>query len=238
VNGPSALLVIPARGDSRGIPRKNARPFLGRPLIAWTIDAARDSGVAARILLSTEDEEIAELARAEGAEVVERPAELARDETPTAPVVKHALERSGAQGGLVLVLEPTSPGRRPEHVREAVELLASSEADSVASVCEVPHHQVAEKQLRLGEDGLLSGLDGGHIRSMTHRRQDLPVRYAFDGLIFGCRTELIRRDDPTLWGEQVAGLRVHHRYSIDLDRPEDWAPAEARMRELLAEESG
>jgi N-acylneuraminate cytidylyltransferase len=227
------LGVIPARGDSKAIPRKNVKPFLGRPLLVWTVEAARESGVLDRLVVSTEDEEIAGVARGCGAEVVERPAELASDETPTAPVVRHALEALGHDPAGVLVLEPTSPARRPEHVREAAALLAG--ADSVASVSEVPHHYAAAKQLRVGADGTLAGLDGTHPGELRHRRQELEVVYAFNGLVFGCRAELARRDPPTLWGERVVAHVVEPRFALDLDRPEDWPAAEARMRELLAE---
>ena len=236
------LAVVPARGTSTGIPRKNVRELLGRPLLAWTVEAALASGVCERVLVSTEDDEIAETARACGAEVpFLRPQELARDDTPTAPVVRHALDwlRAGGEAlpELVLVLEPTSPTRRPAHIREAVELLASSGADSVASVSEVPHHHVAEKQLRLAGDGALTGLDGTPVGAMTHRRQDLPVRYALNGLVFACRSELLLREPPTLWGDRVLGFVVDPRFAVDLDGPEDWAVAEARLREILASEA-
>src|SRR5437867_3952753 len=127
------VAIVPARGSSRGIPRKNVKDLLGRPLLAWTVDAARESGVCDRIVVSTDDEEIAAVARGCGAETpFLRQAELARDKTPTAPVVKDALERLHDRFDYVLVLEPTSPTRRPHHVREAAELLLESSADSLA----------------------------------------------------------------------------------------------------------
>jgi CMP-N-acetylneuraminic acid synthetase len=236
------LAFVPARAGSRGIPRKNAKPFLGRPLLAWSIDAALQSGVCDRVVVSTDDEEIAALARELGAESpFLRPAALAADDTPTAPAVRHALdslrEYEGWEPDTVLVLEPTSPSRRPEHVRGAAELLRESGADSVASVSAVPHHYVPSKLLRLAEDGSISALDGGHVADMTHRRQDLPVHYAFDGLIFGCAARVVLQEPPTLWGERVVGYVCDPAYAIDLDRPEDWVPAEARVRALLEAES-
>jgi CMP-N-acetylneuraminic acid synthetase len=221
------VVVVPARGGSKGIPRKNLKPFLGRPLLAWTVDVALEADVGP-VLVSTEDAEIAEVARDAGAEVVERPAELAGDEVPTAPAVRHAVDGSGAE--LVLVLEPTAPARLASHVRDALALLESSGADSVATVSEVPYHYTAEKQLRLGAGGALTAADGRPVAAMTHRRQDVEPAYAFNGLVWGCRAEVLEGD--TLWGERVVGLVVDPRYAIDLDRPEDWQPAEARMREL------
>jgi CMP-N,N'-diacetyllegionaminic acid synthase len=230
------LALIPARGGSRGIPRKNVKEFLGRPLLAWAVDAAQASGVCERIVVSTEDEEIASIGRAAGAEVpFIRPAELASDEASTAVVARHALDAlrvsDGWQPEHVLVLEPTSPARRPEHVREAAALLR--EADSVASISEVPHHYTPSKVLRLSADGAIEGADGTPVMNMIHRRQDLPPAYAFNGVVFGCHAGLLRNDPPTLWGKRVAGYVMDPGYAIDLDRPEDWLPAEVRVRELV-----
>ena len=240
---PLALLaLVPARGASVSILRKNARLFLGRPLLAWAVEAALESGACDRVVVSTDDEEIAEIGREAGAEVpFLRPAGLARDDTPTAPVVRHAVDWLAEEGWTpagVLVLEPTSPARRPFHLLEAAELLARPDVDSVASVSEVPHHYVPGKLLRLGDDGTIAGVDGTPVRDMTHRRQDLKAAYAFNGLTFGCKTRLVLADPPTLWGERVVAQVVDPRYALDLDRPEDWAPAELRMREILDAEGG
>lgn len=237
----SLLAVIPARGGSKGIPRKNVRDFLGKPLLAWTIETAAKSGVFNRIVLSTEDEEIARIGREYGAEVpFLRPSELAQDTTPTAPVVRHAMEwfrdHEGWVPDFVAVLEPTSPLRRPFHVKEAAEILVSRDADSVASISEVPHHYSPCKALVLGSDNTLAGVGGTHVRDMVHRRQDLPVHYTFNGLWFSCRADLLWRDPPTLWGNRIVGYLVEPKYSVDLDRPEDWVAAEARMHAILDEE--
>jgi CMP-N-acetylneuraminic acid synthetase len=242
VSGSGPFLgLVPARGRSKSIPRKNVRDFAGRPLLAWTIDAAQASGSLDRVLCSTDDEEIAQVARDCGAEVpFLRPAGLAEDTTPTAPVVRHALdslrEHDGFAPRYVMVLEPTSPARRPHHVREAARLLADSGADSLASVSVIPHHYVPEKLLRLAGDGTIAGVDGRAVGEMVHRRQDLPTYHAFNGLVFACRAELLRADPPTLWGERVLGYVIDACYAVDLDEMADWAPAEARLREILAEE--
>jgi CMP-N,N'-diacetyllegionaminic acid synthase len=232
------LAVIPARAGSKGIPRKNVRPFLGKPLLVWAVEVALASEVFDRVVVSTDEEEIAELGRSAGAEApFLRPPELAADETPTAPVVRHALDELGESPKHVLVVEPTSPARQPFHLREAADLLVASGADSVASVSAVPHHFDPAKQLRLAADGTIAGQDGTPVAELSHRRQELSTLYAFDGIVFGCRAELVRRDPPTLWGERVVGYVVDPRYAIDLDRREDWAAAEARVRDLLAAEA-
>ncbi len=232
------LAVIPARGGSKGIPRKNVRAFLGKPLLAWTVLAAQKSQVADRIVVSTDDEEIAAICRSLDVEIpFLRPHELAGDEVPTGPVIRHALDwmhgNDGWVPGHVLVLEPTSPGRRTQHIREAAALLINSGADTVASVSEIPHHYVPPKALQLQRDGVVVGADGTHPREMIHRRQELPRYYAFNGLIFACKVELLLQDSPTLWGERVLGYVVDAEYSVDLDRHGDWVPAEAQLRLIL-----
>src|SRR3989344_2196891 len=129
------LGIIPARGGSKVIPRKNIKPFLGKPLIVWAIAALKESGVVSRIIVSTDDDEIASVARAYGAEVpFMRPAELAEDSTPTLPVLVHALswlkENEGYTPEYVVLFEPTSAGKRPFHIREVVETLLQTGADS------------------------------------------------------------------------------------------------------------
>lgn len=235
----SVLALVPARGASKSIPRKNVKPFLGRPLIAWTIESALAAHACARVVVSTDDEEIAAVARAEGAEVpFLRPAGLATDDALTGPVVRHAVdwlrEHEGFTPVAVLVLEPTSPGRRPEHVREAAGLLLRPEVDSIAGVSPLPHVHV--KALAVDADGTLTAIDGRHPRDLTHRRQDVPVAYAFNGISYGCKTAVVMQDPPSLWGDRVLAQVVDPRYAIDLDRPEDWAPGEARLRELLGAE--
>src|ERR671933_1940916 len=124
------LGLIPARGGSKGIPGKNLAPLCGRPLLAWTVGAACAAGSLDRVVVSTDSDEIAAAARELGADVLERPAELARDDTPMRDVVLHALEELGRPEVLAL-LQPTSPLRRAAHVDEAVALLRRSGADCV-----------------------------------------------------------------------------------------------------------
>lgn len=235
------VAVITARGGSKGIPRKNIRNFLGKPLLAWTIEAARESGLFARVILSTEDEEIAQVGKDYGADApFLRPSELAGDTTPTAPVIQHAVEwlreREGWTPKFVMILEPTSPSRRAFHIREAAELLVASEADSLASVSEVPHHYNPLKVLKREADGAIAGMQGTHIRDMIHRRQELPTYYAFNGLLFSCRADVLYEKPPTIWGQKVVGYVVDQKYNLDIDAPDDWVVAEMRMQNILREE--
>jgi CMP-N-acetylneuraminic acid synthetase len=235
----SCLAVIPARGGSKSIPRKNILPFAGKPLLCWTLDVARDSGCFDGILLSTDDPEIADVARRHGLPVPWlRPADLARDNSPTAPAIRHALDRyredSGRNPDFVFVLEPTAPARHVRHLREAVELLATGAFESLSGISEVPHHYVPEKQLRRLPDGRIEGLQGTPLPKMIHRRQDLPTTYAFNGLVWACASALLDQDPPRLWGERNGSLLIDARHAIDLDTPEDWDIGERRMQHLLS----
>jgi len=125
------LAITPARGGSKGIPRKNLRPLCGEPLIAWTIKAAKASRLVDRYVVSTEDGEIAETARRYGAEVIDRPKELAGDEVPTLPVLQHALTQQAAD--TVVVLQATSPIRDPDLIDRCIERFRGTDADSLAT---------------------------------------------------------------------------------------------------------
>lgn len=236
------LALIPARGGSRGIPRKNIRPFLGRPLIEWTVETAVGSNVFSHIVVSTDDRETADIALRAGAEApFLRPQSIAGDQSPTLDAILHALdwyrEEKGWSPELVFILEPTSPTRRPDHIREAVALFDDPSVDTVASISEVPHHFVPEKVLKVEDSGDLTGVDGRHIRSMIHRRQDLPVSWALNGLIYAVRGECLQGDSPTIWGTRVVGLRIEDEYVVDIDGPADWPIAEDRMRAILENEN-
>jgi CMP-N,N'-diacetyllegionaminic acid synthase len=212
------LALIPARGGSKGIPRKNLAPLGGRPLLAWTIEAALRSRAVTRTVVSTEDDEIAEAARELGAEVLARPPELAADDTPMQPVIAHALEELGPSDVLVL-LQPTSPLRRAEHVDEAVDLLLASGADSVVSVVEVPHRY---------RPGSLMALDGDRLVRLADdhaaTRQEKPLVYARNGpAVLALRPDRIGTD---LYGGDCRPYVMSARESLDVDEPFDLEFAE------------
>ena len=127
------LGVIPARGGSKGIPRKNVKQINGKPLIAWTIEAARESKMIDRYVVSTEDEEIAQIVRGNSAEVLSRPSALATDEAATISVIQHAIEQIPCD--VVVLLQVTSPIRRPGLIDECVREFKDNEYDSLATGC-------------------------------------------------------------------------------------------------------
>ena len=220
------LGLIPARGGSKGIPRKNVRDLGGRPLLAWTAEAALAARRLSRVVLSTDDPEIAEVGRRFGLEVpFLRPAELARDETPTLPVVRHALvelEKAGGRFDAVCLLQPTSPFRRPEDIDGCIELLESAGLDAVVSVLPVPPEHNPHWVYFRGEDFLLR-LATGEAEPIP-RRQELPPAFHRDGAVYVTRRDVLVEGD-SLYGRRLGGYVVEMR-SMNLDTPADWERAE------------
>lgn len=229
------LGLVTARGGSKGIPGKNLKLLAGKPLLAYTIDAARACGAFERLILSTEDQEIADAARAMWCDTpFLRPAELARDDTPHLPVVQHAVrwmaERVDYHADVVMILQPTSPLRSAEDIVAALALLESSGADSVLSVSEVPGHSHPMRTLRLDADGrAMLFATGEPVRKRINRRQDLPEAWVMNGAIYACRTSVLFADAPSLYGDHVVGYRMPAERSVSIDDMADWAEAERAL---------
>ncbi len=225
--------MIPARGGSKGIPRKNLAEFGGRPLIAHTIEAALASRHVDRVMVSTEDDEIAEVAQACGAELpFVRPADLATDEAPGDAVSRHWLEwvRDQAPGPWAVVhLQATSPLRTAEDIDRSIELLASGEWPCVASVCPVSDHPAY--MYRLVDERAESFLDASALPSHRQRAEEL---FRLNGAIFATCFEAalkIGKFHARPFGAYVMPAER----SIDIDTPLDLAVAETIYRQLVAE---
>lgn len=220
------LAIVPARSGSKGVPGKNVRPLAGRTLLDYVAAAARGSGVIDRIVLSTDDEAIAEAGRGAGLEVpFLRPPDLARDETPMLPVLQHAvaqLEKDGWTAEFVVLLQPTSPLRTAAHVRDAVTLLRESGADSVVTVVEVPKHLSPDYVMRI-EDGVLRPFlpEGARVT----RRQDVRPAYSRDGTVYAFRRDTLDRFG-SIYGDDCRPLVIAPADSLSIDTPDDWAAAE------------
>lgn len=230
------LAIIPARGGSKGIPRKNIRPFAGYPLIAWSIAAARQARSVTRLIVSTDDAAIAAVARQYGAEVpFLRPAELAQDQTPDWPVFEHALrwlaEQEGYRPEIVVQLRPTSPIRPPWCVDEAVRiLLEHEEADCVRGV--VPAGQNPFKMWRIDpQSGRMSPLLTlpGIDEPYNAPRQILPPVFWQTGHIDAIRARTIL-EKRSMTGDVIYPLLLDARYTVDIDTPADWERYEQVVR--------
>jgi CMP-N-acetylneuraminic acid synthetase len=214
-----ALGVIPARGGSKTLPRKNLLPVAGAPLIHYTFCAARKSQRLTRIVLSTDDAEIAALARQAGLEVpFMRPAELAEDDTAMLPVIQHAvraLEGEGYRPDVVVILQPTSPLRREEHIDAAIDLLLSTGADSVISVVEVPHQFNPISVMRIEGDRLVPFVPGEGTRVL--RRHEKPRVYARNGAAVYAVRYSVLMSEGSLFGDNCRPLVMEREESIDVD---------------------
>jgi N-acylneuraminate cytidylyltransferase len=235
VNKTEVLAVIPARGGSKGIPRKNIRDFAGYPLIAYSIAAALQSEVVTRVIVSTDDTEIAEIAQAYGAEVpFIRPAMLAEDNTTDLPVFEHALswlaENENYKPDLVMQLRPTSPVRPVGLLDEAVQLLLEHpEADSVRGV--VPAGQNPHKMWRVGENGRMQPLLSvdGIAEPYNAPRQQLPPVYWQTGHIDVIRPEVILKKG-SMSGDVILPVFIDPVFTVDIDNLRDWSRYEWLVR--------
>ncbi len=228
---PSVLGLIPARGGSKGVPRKNLRSLAGKPLVVHSIEVARASRSICELCVSTDDEEIAEIARAAGAPVpFMRPAHLASDQAKSLPVMQHALEHMEKEHGrtyeFLVLLEPTSPLRTVDDIDGAVARLADSDADSCVGVSRLAsHHPVFIKKI-----------DGQRLVPFSipepegTRRQDVkPPAYARNGAIYVFRTDTTTRRDR-LYGDTILPWEMPDERSANIDREVDFLLAEALLK--------
>lgn len=224
MTGPRVLGLIPARGGSKGVPRKNIRELAGIPLIAHSINAGRQAAAIDSVVVSTDDEEIATVAESNGARVpFLRPSELATDEAPTTPVIIHALETLRDMGEayeVVVLLQPTSPLRTATHIDESYALYESSAADTVLSVC--PTYATRWKRTAEGAQKL-NYTDAGK------RRQDRDPEYVTNGAIYVMNVEQFFRTEEIITGTTKL-YEMTERESVDIDTPFDlWLAGQILM---------
>lgn len=233
------LGVITARGGSKSVPRKNIKDLGGKPLLAWTYEAAKQSAVLDRIIISTDDAEIAEAGKKWGGEVpFMRPKELAEDTTPTLPVLQHAVkwlqDNEQYSPDAVMLLQPTAPLRQVRHITEAVNIFAESGADSLVSVVEIPGHHSPYWAEVIDDDGWGRLFTGDPIRKRITRRQNFPKKtYTHNGAIYLFKTGLLfEAEEPNFYGDKVKLYPMEEKFSVNIDSPEDWALAEAAVEKL------
>lgn len=222
IDGLSVLAVIPARGGSKGVPRKNLRLVGGKPLIAWTIQAALDSRSIDRVVVSTDDEEIGSVSREWGADVpFMRPSELSSDSAPGDAPFRHAAEMVPGHD-LAVLLQPTSPLRGHADIDGCIELAIASDGP-VVSVCECAKHPA-----------WMFTLDGVTMKPLlpelarTTRRQDLPTAYALNGAVYVMSTADLRAGRPLVTPDTSAYIMPPER-SIDIDTEFDLLIASAYL---------
>ena len=218
------LAIIPARGGSKGIPKKNIKEMAGKPLIQYTIGAAQKSRID-KIVVSTDDNEIRKVVEKLGVDVIMRPDELAQDSTPTLPVLLDVVEKLEEKFDAVVTLQPTSPLRKPQHIDDALSLFEKDEkADSLVSVVEVPHNCSPSSIMEM---------EGEYIvpvekENIILRRQDKPVFWARNGAaLYITRIEKLK---DFIWGGDTIPYPMSKLESLDIDDMEDWLIVESILK--------
>lgn len=221
------IAIIPARGGSKGIPRKNIKLLCGKPLIAYSIEQALKSNYISRVIVSTEDAEIAQISREYGSEVIERPVELARDDTPSLPVIKHVITyletNEGYKAEIIVVLQPTSPLRTVEDIEKTIDKLFQSGCDSVVSLCEVEHPP--EWMYILVSDRIEPLLKEDR---KIYRRQDMQKTYRLNGAVYVTHNENVTKKN-VIMGQDTRAIIMPPERSIDIDSDYDFIIAECLM---------
>jgi CMP-N-acetylneuraminic acid synthetase len=225
------LGIVTARGGSKGVPRKNIIPLLGKPLLAYTAEAALAAKRLTRTVLSTEDEEIARIGRDWGLEVpFLRPVELARDETPTIPVLQDVVRKLAAAGehyDAILTLQPTTPLRRPEDIDGAIALLEETGSDAVISFVDVGERHPARMKFLTAEGRVIDPPFAEQFEGQ--RRQDLPKMYLREGSIYLTRRAVLM-EHHSLQGRDCRAWIVPIERACNIDTPFDVFLAEHMLR--------
>lgn len=226
------LGLIPARGGSKGVPRKNIKLLGKLPLIDYTINAAKESRLLTQIVVSTDDEEIAIAAEVAGVKrAFLRPAELAQDTSTSLEVVQHAIAFFESQHiffDAVCLLQPTNPFRENGFIDKAIEKFINSEADSLVGVLEIPHEYNPHWAFEEAANGLLKIATGEtHI---IPRRQDLPKAFHRDGSIYITKTDVVK--NGSLYGESVAYIESNPKFHVNIDTMKDWETAEKLLTQI------
>ncbi len=222
------LAIIPARGGSKRLPRKNVLDLNGKPLITYSIEAGLNSKYIDRVIVTSEDNEILAISKKYGADTIQRPDELASDTSTTFDAIKHAINNCEKYDYIVL-LQPTSPLRNENHINEAIELLNYKNADAVVSVCEMDHSPLWSNTL----DKNLSMVGFLKDEVLNKRSQDLEKYYRLNGAIYICKTEKLLTKKNFFLKNNIFAYKMDKEKSIDIDERIDFKMCEVIMGEII-----
>ena len=211
------LAIIPARGGSKRLPRKNILDLNGKPLIAHSIEAALKSKYIDKVIVTSDDDEILEISKQFGAETVKRPDELASDTASSFDAIKHTIENTENYDYIVL-LQPTSPLRNETYIDEAIELLETKEADAVVSVCEMDHSPLWSNALP--NNGSMNNFLRDEVKGK--RSQDLEPYYRLNGAIYICETVRLLEEKSFFFKDNIFSYKMDRKSSIDIDEEMDF----------------
>lgn len=229
----NTLALIPARGGSKGVPRKNVKILGDKPLLAYSCEVARACKHVSKLVLSTDDSEIAEVGRKYGAEVpFMRPADYSDDKAPMKGVILHALEflqeKENFKPDYVLLLQPTTPFRTVDDLEHAFKLMSTGRFDSIVSVTEIPRHLSPHWQFKIEQDELKI-FTGEPFPELITRRQDLPLSYTRNGAIYLFKADNLAKTD-SIYGNHCGAYIMPQERSINIDSMSDWERAEAYLK--------
>ena len=220
------LAIIPARGGSKRLPKKNILDLNGKPLIAWSIEAGLDSKYLNKVIVSSDDDTILSISASYGSDTIKRPDELAKDTSTSFDAVKHTLDNL-EEYDYVVLLQPTSPLRTSKHIDEAVELLLNKKADAVVSVCEMDHSPLWSNTL---DDSLSMQ---GFLRQevINSRSQDLKKYYRLNGAIYICKVDKLLEEKTFMLKMNIFAYKMSRESSIDIDEAIDFKIAEVLIND-------
>lgn len=219
------LAIIPARGGSKRLPRKNVLDLGGKPLIAWSIEAALKSDFIDKTLVTSDDEEILDISKKYPVETLKRPDILATDTATTYDAIEHAINSQEEEYEYVVLLQPTSPLRGSKHIDEAIKLLKSKKADAVVSVCEVEHP--VQWSMTLDKNKDMSAF----VKNIDSRRsQEQQTYFRLNGAIYICKTDRLVESKSFFLKDNIFAYIMNKEDSIDIDEEIDFKLAELILK--------
>ena len=228
LNDKTFLVIIPARGGSKRLPRKNVLELAGKPLIVWSIEAGLKSKYIDKVVVTSDDDEILSISKEYGAEIIKRPDYLANDTAKTFDAIKHTIENMQKCDYIVL-LQPTSPLRNEFHIDEAIELLELKKADAVVSVCEMEHSPLWSNTLP--KDDNMNNFLKDEV--LNKRSQDLETYYRLNGAIYICKTEKLLSEESFFLKDNIFAYKMDRLNSVDIDEEIDFKIAKSLIESSL-----
>jgi CMP-N,N'-diacetyllegionaminic acid synthase len=226
INGKTILGIIPARGGSKRLLKKNIKMIANKPLLQWTLEAGKQSKFIDRLIVTSDDEDILKISTEQGADIVRRPVELSEDHTSTYDAIKHTIEKIEKNYDLICLLQPTSPLRHSDHIDEALELLIEKKSDAIISVSEVnesPHWSNT-----LNEEHDMSKFLKSEIKNK--RSQDLKTFYHINGAIYICKTDKLLTQKTFFIKSNIYAYIMDRGSSIDIDDEFDFLLADLLLK--------
>ena len=233
IDGESILAVIPARGGSKRLPNKNILDLAEKPLIAWSIEAGLHSKYIDRVVVSSDSDDILDIAKNIGTDIIKRPNELASDTATSFDAIKHAINNTIETFDYVILLQPTSPLRNNCHIDEAFELLIKTNATAIISVVEMDHSPLWSNTLPK-DSSMVSFLKN---EVLNKRSQDLVKYYRLNGAIYICKSEKLLKEKSFFLKENIYAYKMDRESSIDIDDGFDFSIAEFLISRKKLDES-